>query len=275
MYTSFRCADYMYSYVRGAPPLLDMHRHKYYEFLYFISGEASYIVEGRIYKAYPGDIFVTAPGEEHCITFSSGSEYCRHFVQISPELMSQIPAELTAALREDMCFKKNRVPAELTSKYDLGAYFRRIRERIENKTPASDFMTRTLLKQLTVEISAIPPEEIISARSEMRLITSVKDFINEHVNDDIPLEIIAGHFYVSKYYLCHTFRRETGMTVKDYINIRRVTSAQEMINGGMAAGEVFARCGFSDYSTFYRAFKKYAGKTPSEYKKEKRSKETE
>lgn len=62
---SFRCDDYMYSYAAAKPPELATHSHKYYEFLIFLSGNASYMVESSSYKAESGDVFVTSRGAAH------------------------------------------------------------------------------------------------------------------------------------------------------------------------------------------------------------------
>ena len=47
---SYKQKEYLYSYFRSKPPELNLHLHKYYEFLYFISGDATYIVEDNLYK---------------------------------------------------------------------------------------------------------------------------------------------------------------------------------------------------------------------------------
>ena len=56
---SYKQKEYLYSYFRSKPPELNLHLHKYYEFLYFISGDATYIVEDNLYKIHPGDILLT------------------------------------------------------------------------------------------------------------------------------------------------------------------------------------------------------------------------
>ena len=55
---SYKQKEYLYSYFRSKPPELNLHLHKYYEFLYFISGDATYIVEDNLYKIHPGDILL-------------------------------------------------------------------------------------------------------------------------------------------------------------------------------------------------------------------------
>lgn len=91
---SYKQKEYLYSYFRSKPPELNLHLHKYYEFLYFISGDATYIVEDNLYKIHPGDILLTRPGELHTIFFQSESRMnvflCRYIPTLSPNLICLI-----------------------------------------------------------------------------------------------------------------------------------------------------------------------------------------
>ena len=86
---SYKQKEYLYSYFRSKPPELNLHLHKYYEFLYFISGDATYIVEDNLYKIHPGDILLTRPGELHTIFFQSEKPYERIFMQIHPDFIPE------------------------------------------------------------------------------------------------------------------------------------------------------------------------------------------
>lgn len=263
-YKSFRCEDYMYSCSSSLPPKLDMHSHKYYEILYFSSGDAGYIVGDRTYYAAPGDVFVTAPGELHCVVFNSDAVYKRQFIQISAQMMNQIPYAVRRGITENICRGRNRIPAELVKRQRLGAYFRLVNSNIGKKTEISDFMIRTYIMQLVAKLSEISAEEIDSYSGEKTVITDIKRYISRNLDNVMTLDALASEFFMSKYYLCHMFRRETGTTVKDYINAQKITRACELIQEGNNAVDVQKQCGFNDYSTFYRTFKKYMGMSPTE-----------
>ena len=63
------------------------------------------------------------------------------------------------------------------------------------------------------------------------------------------------------------FKEYTGITIYQYLLIRRVLMAQEMIQQGMKPKEAALHCGFQDYTSFYRAFKTRAGVSPEQYRK--------
>lgn len=261
---SFRCADYMFFSASSVPPKLDMHSHKYYEILYFNAGDACYMIRDNTYHASPGDMFVTAPGEMHCIAFNSEETYVRHFIQISEDFMERIPFEVRKTVTEYLCAGHGHVAVNLVKKYRLGTYFERINDIVGNKTKQSDFLTRTYIMQLVAVMGGIGEDEFERHSNEKPLIKDIKNYIAQNTDKILVLDDIAAKFYINKFYLCHVFREETGMTIKDYINAQKITRACELIRDGAAAGAAQRGCGFKDYSTFYRTFKKYMGISPTE-----------
>ena len=74
---------------------------------------------------------------------------------------------------------------------------------------------------------------------------------------------------VSSSYLSALFKKETSMTVTDYIHYTRIRQALFLLNvSGLSVGEIASRCGFSDANYFTRTFKKLQGKTPKSYRRD-------
>ena len=84
--------------------------------------------------------------------------------------------------------------------------------------------------------------------------------------EDISVDSIAGVMTMAPTSAQRLFRKETGMSIKSYLMLRRVTAAKNLIMEGQNAMDIFTDCGFKDYSTFYRSFVKYVGMTPNEFK---------
>ena len=103
------------------------------------------------------------------------------------------------------------------------------------------------------------------ARQLSALVEKVLGYIGENLSEPITLEKIAEQFFVSKYYLSHTFSREVGVSVYRYILLRRLLLARQLLATGEPAGQVCRSCGFSDYTSFYRAFKSEYGISPREF----------
>lgn len=265
-FKTFKTTHYLYSFSSSTPPKLELHTHKYYEFLYLVEGDISYLIGDRLYKAAPGDIFITSPGQEHGISFNTDANYARHFIQISSELLHELPQELRYNFVNNLCVNRNRIPSEIVKKYNLGAYFHSVSKHLVKDSVMDDFMFRTYAMQLIAVTNMISEEEIASYFNEKPIILEIKDYIMKNINKELSLDTIAANFFMSKYYMCHTFRDETGMTIKNYINLQRIAKARELLLTGNTPADIPKLCGFNDYSTFYRTFKKYTGLSPAEIK---------
>jgi len=74
--------------------------------------------------------------------------------------------------------------------------------------------------------------------------------------------MLAHRFFVSKYYLCRAFKRQSGSSIHNYINLKRVLYAKRLIESGETASHAAYMVGFGDYSAFYRAYMKHIGSSP-------------
>ena len=98
--------------------------------------------------------------------------------------------------------------------------------------------------------------------------SSIVEYINGHLFEELSLEILAEKFYLSKNHLNRLFKEASGSTVWEYIRLKRLLAAHWRIAGGAAATAAAADCGFHDYSAFYRAYKKHFGVAPGSQKGE-------
>lgn len=269
---SFRHHDYLYSYAKQAPPQLNTHYHNYYEIIYILSGDLSYIVENASYKVSAGDMFITVPGELHTLSFSSDATYERYFLQISPSWLSTLEYNFTANLSARKRGQHNQIPAELVSKYSLGDFFDKIRYYIVNKLTESDIMIKSYIVQFLVTIMNIYRNEIhlLENTNESKaaaVIKEIKKYISGHFLENLTLDDLADKFYLNKYYLCHTFKNETGITIKEFINTQRIAQAKKLLPKYQNINQLYEKCGFNDYSTFYKTFKRFTGISPKEFLK--------
>ena len=65
---------------------------------------------------------------------------------------------------------------------------------------------------------------------------------------------------------CGNSKKNTGISIHQYLIMRRILIAQELIRQGVKPKDASLQCGFSDYSSFYRAFKMRVGVSPEQYR---------
>lgn len=96
---------------------------------------------------------------------------------------------------------------------------------------------------------------------------NILDYINKNLSKNLSVDALSSKFYVSKYYLMHKFKEQTGYTLHNYILQKRLIMANLLITNGENASDACAKSGFGDYSNFVRAFKKMFGLSPKKYYK--------
>ena len=112
-----------------------------------------------------------------------------------------------------------------------------------------------LLWQSRAEAADAPGETL-----EYRVIRDV----NRNLTGQITLESICEKYYISKSQLQRLFKKATGTTFWQYVTVKRLAQARLLLDEGESPTHIYTRCGFSDYSTFYRAYVKLYGHAPNQ-----------
>ncbi|OKP76218.1 DNA-binding response regulator [Paenibacillus sp. P3E] len=92
------------------------------------------------------------------------------------------------------------------------------------------------------------------------------DFIQRHYAEDLRLSTLAGLLNYSTPYLGQLFRSKTGEYFNTYLDKVRIQKAKELLAQGMKVYEVAELIGYASVNYFFSKFKKYEGRSPSEYK---------
>ena len=93
---------------------------------------------------------------------------------------------------------------------------------------------------------------------------SLIEYLSQNFTKNLSLQSIANTFHLSKDYCNRLFHDATGMTVMQYILYNRILLARQLLMNGASAADVARQVGYSDYSSFYRAYHKVTGRSPSD-----------
>ncbi|AIQ24538.1 MULTISPECIES: response regulator [unclassified Paenibacillus] len=112
--------------------------------------------------------------------------------------------------------------------------------------------------------------EQISSRmgnKELKLLSQVKAYIDEHYPENITLESIAGMMFMNSYYFSSFFKKHTGQNFKNYVTEVRMNHALRLLlQSDMMVYEIADSVGYNNARHFSDMFKKKYGKLPQEYK---------
>lgn len=259
---SAKSFEYKYSYDTRIPGDLDnAHCHDTYEILFVVSGVGKYVVEGTSFDIEPATLTVIRPFEYHCVQLDASAPYERYVLRFSPDLLTPDSlSRLSSIMGDDpdvggRYYPSRTVPTELFSILDRFEFTRLLPEEEKNAYASM------LLSEIILFLSAARGEEMLYREDELG--AKVIRYLNENIHRSISLDALARRFFVSKYHLCRAFKKHNGISVHGYINKKRVMYAKRLIESGETASGAAYRVGFGDYSSFYRAYVKVLGKSPT------------
>lgn len=129
------------------------------------------------------------------------------------------------------------------------------------------------LRKFTEDITEVIIEHIaeIQRQKAANIITKVKDLVENNYADDASLETVASQVYISPCYLSVIFKKETGITFKNYLIKTRIDKAKELLSDtDLKIYEIAERVGYTDTRYFSELFQRVCGKTPSQYRNKNR-----
>ena len=231
-----------------------MHTHNIFELLYFISGDASQIIEDKRYKLTPGDLILTRPFKYHYVNIDRPICYERFDILIDPELAGIDNIDLYPADSEIISVGTSGIARELFDRIDLYTHYYS-GERLYDVIKLS---VKELFYSLPTINAATGSGSVISP-----ILTDALEYVNKNLFTIKDISEVSSALFVSPSYLYRLFAKELRKTPKEYIREKRLLAAEDLISKGAKPTEIFSRCGFLDYTVFYRNYKSFFGKSPS------------
>lgn len=98
-------------------------------------------------------------------------------------------------------------------------------------------------------------------------IKALLQYVDDHFREDISREQLSVMFFFDPDYITKIFRRETGMSYKNYVIEKRLSLAKELLlESDYPIHDISQYVGYDNYSYFTRLFKKCFGVTPIEFR---------
>lgn len=254
------------------PIVVKSHSHSHYEIYMYISGEVKIMLNNHIFNVIKGDIVIVPPYNIHSlISVDDENPYERMYLYVTETCLSSLQFKEHSLLKPLLDAAKRGIfhfHVDSSKDYEVITYaIDRIRDSKRQNNYGKEMMNRSYILQLftiinyyiTKEVSEKPINETNS------LISQVVDYFNENFMENITLDTLCERFYTNRQTLTKLFKEHTTMTIHSYITLMRITKAKKLICKGTHPSKVYLMCGFNDYTTFYRAFKKIEGITPQQF----------
>lgn len=249
--------------------VVQLHSHSFYELLYCRSGNVQYLLGAERYRVHRGDIVIVPPGTSHRPLFSEQliEPYKRYVIWINPDLIDNLVRLFPQLSPRDVSYSMLRT-ANTRWEY-LGGYFERgCRESMQKSLNWQLCVFGNTLELLSHLTRAFHAEGNIKPMAEKReLLDDVMAYIEAHMAEKITLENTARRFLVSESTISQLFRKKLSVSFYHFVTQRRLIAAKTKIIEGETLEQICGQVGFSDYSTFYRAFKREYGISPVQFRR--------
>lgn len=253
---------------------LDYHYHEFDKLVLLLGGKTAYLVEGVTYFLQPWDILLIQHNLIHRPVIDPSEPYERVVIWLGPDWLSarSDPGEPLSA-----CFDaaRRRGFHLLRTGPERRLEYMRTIQRLEEAQRSTEFgaarLADALCQQLLIDVnrdilrSRTAREETDSYRVDPK-IEEILRYIAGNLDGDLAVDALARRFYLSRYYLMHRFKAVTGYTVHQYISQKRLLRAGELIRAGTPVMKAAEQVGFSEYSTFLRAFRNTFHMNPREFR---------
>lgn len=252
-----------------------LHYHNAFEVIFVIEGTCIVSIGGTDYYLVEGDALFISPGIIHSI---KGSRNGKHYLlNVNTSLFHEVPEseKLLQSFSSFAIYDKNvgEIIRDLLQKrmellwthYTSDAAYKFFHFY------ASVIVLFAIAGRANLEIEQSTVMELADKHSDKHKETldSICEYINEHCEYKLVAQDIAIEHGFSLSHFYRLFTAYTGKSFGNYVTEQRVILAKRLL--GMELNEniidIGFHCGFTSISAFNRAFKEYAGVTPSEFRK--------
>lgn len=247
----------------------DFHLHNFYEFFLLLDGEVNFYVQQTLYHLTPGSLLIINDLEIHKAVNKKETPYTRIYIHIPPSFFNTYKAkdlELTSCFHARNPGEKNLIQLTDQQLTFFLNQFTLITKNDKYMLPGKELLRDTYLLQLLVFVNNM----FIHASSPFiswytPAVQKIMNYMERHLSEDISLDSLSLAFSLSKYHLCHMFKKETGTTIFNYLLMLRISKAKAYLCDGKNVTDTCYLSGFNNYSSFITTFKKHTGYTPKKY----------
>ena len=240
------------------------HLHSRYEIYYNITGATGFIVDKRVYSCSGRDLFIIPKAKVHKAIVSPGAEYERCIISIDSKIVDYINSmphasrnlawldcvgdTITAKVNPDE--KMHKEILSFVKEYEKTA------GELSKFALLLDFLEGIggVFKS-TLAAQTMTPESL----AVRALIAIEESFQSAKISD------VAERLYVTGGHLGKVFKAEMGMSISDYLILRKIAEAKKLLYMGLSVKEACHLSGFGNYSNFIRTFKNVEGYPPGKF----------
>ena len=247
----FNGVEFYYSKSRA---IAEREIHDYHELLFYINGDATFRTENYSKKLKNYTLIFIPKGKYHLFSPSDTEKFTRLKISFSNEQIEKyLPETFFNQVKLADDFGETNLNLLLNAVSVIKA------DPLESHNEM--FLYGTFLAVLTdfCKLNTAQPE-----RKTSSIVSGCIDFIEDNLENDLSIDAMSKALNFSPSALSHSFKREMGISLHSFVTQKRLVYAKTLLNSGEKPTDVFSRCGYKDYSSFYKAYLKTFKKRPKD-----------
>ncbi len=244
----------------------DFHFHSFNKAIIFLSGRTTYYVEDKAYYLRPWDVVLINHDQVHRPVIAPDEIYDRVIFYVNPAYLDR-EAPLTDMFERAEQARYNIIRPDARERLALSEMYVTLEGELKNPQFGADALKAALMSQIMITLNRVSLRG--TALGEQNYVADPKiseivGYILANLSGELLIDKLAERFFVSPSFLMHRFREVTGYSPHNYITIKRMAHASELMRAGTSATEAAKLCGYADYSSFSRAYRKQYGVSPTQ-----------
>lgn len=236
------------------------HSHDFCEILYVAGGAGEAILEGKKFRLAPGDLVVVNPGTLHEERSDAKAPLRLIFLAIRDFAVPGLPAGCLSQ-------EKYRVLSCGEYRYKMDIYLQELLQETSSQIEFYQEISQGLVSALLVlvmRLIRINPEDEAALSQECQ---KIKEYLDQNFTSPITLDSLSETVYISKHYLSHLFKEQTGVSPIKYLTSKRMEKACELLSETeLPVSEVSKAVGYENPLYFSQVFKRIYGISPVKYR---------
>ena len=247
-----------------------------------VKGRGTHVMGEEAYEEMPGTVGITHYGQEHdIVTEREGIEIFNVYLDLRNHPLPPFPTALRDVLaailplHPGLCHRLNRrVHLRLENPAQTVHLLERILHEQQLHDEASEEAMRSTLGIFLVDLCRSAVRHGLVApfgidENPGSWMERLRLDLDTNYREAHALGPLSRKMRMHPSYLCRAFKRHTGRTIMEYLNIRRIQAAMIRLRTTHdKIIQIALECGFNDLAYFNRRFKELAGKTPTQYRAE-------
>ncbi|RDU23268.1 AraC family transcriptional regulator [Anaerosacchariphilus polymeriproducens] len=243
------------------------HKHEnHVEMHFIISGEAYYMIDKERFWVRTGDVMICNANVVHEASPEFFTDISMYWIELTDIELPGLPKNCLISEKAATIYHCQEQYKEINGIFEV--MHQLYKKNNSTSKEACFHLMISLLVIIYPYVNVIEEKSTPKRKNKKELCKSIKQYLDEHLSEDISLKELSEEYYMNMYYLSHVFKEQIGSSPMQYLVNRRIGEAQTLLEEtDLTITEIAIRVGYGDPNQFYALFSKYVGMSPRKYRK--------